>query len=167
MEKLALALVSAARKLRHYFKAHTIRVLTEHPLRAVLQKAYLSGRMVKWAIELGEHDIRIVPRNATKGQVVVDFIAEFTHKDELKENRKEENGQDTREEWLLYVDGASNPRGSGVGMVFITLEGAMMERAVTLGFATSNNEAKYEALLSGLRTAKELGIRQLIVHCDS
>ena len=42
-----------------------------------------------------------------------------------------------------------------------------MERAVTLGFAASNNEAEYEALLSGLRTAKELGIKQLVVHCDS
>ena len=67
LEKLALALVRAARKLRHYFQAHTIRVLTEHPLRAILQNAYLSGRMVKWAIELGEHDIKIVPRSAMKG----------------------------------------------------------------------------------------------------
>ena len=46
-EKLALALVNAAQKLRHYFQAHTIKVLTEHPLQAVLQKANLSGRMVK------------------------------------------------------------------------------------------------------------------------
>ncbi|KAJ8639768.1 hypothetical protein MRB53_016462 [Persea americana] len=52
-------------------------------------------------------------------------------------------------------------------MVFITPDGAIKERVVTLGFAVSNNEAKYEALLSGLRTAKELGIKQLIVHCDS
>ena len=42
-----------------------------------------------------------------------------------------------------------------------------MEMAVTLGFAASNNEAEYEALLSRLRTAKELRIKQLIVHCDS
>ena len=42
-----------------------------------------------------------------------------------------------------------------------------MERVVTLGSAASNNEAEYEALLSGLRTAKELKIKQLIVHCDS
>ena len=54
--------------------------------------------MVKWAIELGEHDIRIVPKNATKGQVVADFIAEFTHKDELKQCKKEENCQGIHEE---------------------------------------------------------------------
>ena len=122
MEKLALALVSAARKLRHYFQVHIIRVLIEHRLRAILQKADLSGRMVKWAIELGEHDIRIVPRNATKGQVVADFIAEFTHNDELKQSRKEENGLDIREEWQFYLDGVSNSQGLGAGMVFITSE---------------------------------------------
>ena len=85
----------------------------------------------------------------------------------MKQSRKEENDQDTREERQLYVDGASNSQGSGAGMVFITPEGAMMEKALTLGFVALNNEAEYEALLSGLRTAKELGIKQLIVHCDS
>ena len=66
--------------------------------------------MVKWAIKLGEHDIKIVPRSATKGLVVADFIAEFTHKDELKQSEKErkENSLDIDEEWRLYVDGASN-----------------------------------------------------------
>ncbi|KAJ8618520.1 hypothetical protein MRB53_014706 [Persea americana] len=141
--------------------------LTEHPLRAILQKADLSGRRVKWAIELGEHDIRIVPRNATKDQVEADFVAKFTHKDELKQSRKEENGLDVLEERQLYVDDASNSRGSGAGMVFITQEEAMMERAVTLGFAASNNEAEYETLLTELGTTKELGSRWLIVHCDS
>ena len=57
LEKLALALVCAARKLRHYFQAHTVRVLTENPLRAILQKTDRFGRLVKWAIELSEHDI--------------------------------------------------------------------------------------------------------------
>ena len=137
--------MSAAWKLRYYCQAHTIRVLIEYPLQAILQKADLSGRMVKWTIELGEHDIRILPKNVTKGQVVADFIVEFTHKDELKQNRKEVNGLDIREIWQLYVDSASNSRGSDAGMVFITPKGAMMVRAVTLGFAASNNEAEYEA----------------------
>ena len=49
--------------------------------------------MVKWAIELSEYDIRIVPKNAIKGQVVADFITEFTRKDESKQGEMEENGQ--------------------------------------------------------------------------
>ena len=52
MEKLALALVIASRKLRPYFHSHTIQVLTNYPLRQVLQKPDASGRLLKWAIEL-------------------------------------------------------------------------------------------------------------------
>ena len=114
LEKLALALVNVARKLGHYFQAHTIRV---HPLQAILPKANLSRMMVKWAIKLGEHDIKIVPRSAIKGQVVADFIAEFTHKEELVQSEKKqgENSLGADGEWQLYVDGASNSQGPGAG----------------------------------------------------
>ncbi|CAL9006576.1 unnamed protein product [Prunus brigantina] len=78
IEKLAFALVVSARRLRPYFEAHTIHILTNHPLRQVLQKPETSGRLVKWAIELGEFDIHYKPRPATKGQAVADFISEFT-----------------------------------------------------------------------------------------
>lgn len=67
VEKLALALVHAARRLRHYFQAHPIHVLTNHPLRQILLKPEASGRLVKWAVELGEHDISYIPRRAIKG----------------------------------------------------------------------------------------------------
>jgi hypothetical protein len=53
IEKLAFALVTSARRLRPCFQAHAIRVLTEYPLRKILQKPDLPGRLVNWAIELG------------------------------------------------------------------------------------------------------------------
>jgi ribonuclease HI len=65
------------------------------------------------------------------------------------------------------VDGASNMKGSGVGAVLISLEGLILEQAVWLGFLTSNNEAKYEALLISLRNAIRLGTDRLQVFCDS
>ncbi|GJU07443.1 reverse transcriptase domain-containing protein [Tanacetum coccineum] len=68
LEKLALALVHTARRLRRYFQAHTICVLTNQPIRQVLLKPENFGRLAKWAIELGEHDIRYKPRSAMKGQ---------------------------------------------------------------------------------------------------
>ncbi|CAL9026172.1 unnamed protein product, partial [Prunus brigantina] len=74
IEKLAFALVVSARRLRPYFQAHSIHVLTNQPLRQVLHKPETSGRLVKWAIELGEFDIHYKPRPATKGQAVADFI---------------------------------------------------------------------------------------------
>ena len=61
MEKLALALVIPSRKLRSYFHSHTIHVLTNYPLRQVLQKLDASGRLLKWAIELSQFDIEFVP----------------------------------------------------------------------------------------------------------
>ena len=53
LKKLALALVVASRKLRPYFHAHSIEVLTNYPLCQVLQKLEASGRLLKWVIELG------------------------------------------------------------------------------------------------------------------
>ena len=78
MEKLILALVSTARKLQPYFQAHTIEVPTEHPMKQILHKPETSGRLIKWAIELSEFDIRYKPRTTVKGQVLADFIMEFT-----------------------------------------------------------------------------------------
>ena len=76
--KLALALVSASKKLRPYFQCHPIVVVTNYPLRNVLHKPDLSGRLVKWAIELSEFDISYLPRTAIKSQALADFVAEFS-----------------------------------------------------------------------------------------
>ena len=78
MEKLILALVTTARRLRPYFQAHTIEIPTKHPMKQILHKPETSGSLIKWAIELSEFDIRYKPRTAVKGQVLADFIMEFT-----------------------------------------------------------------------------------------
>ena len=67
MEKLILALVTAARKLRPYFQAHTIEVPTEYWMKQVLHKPEISGRLMKWAIELSEFDIRYMLKTVIKG----------------------------------------------------------------------------------------------------
>ena len=78
MEKLILALVTTARKLRPYFQAHTIEIPTEYPMKQVLHKPETSGRLMKWAIELSEFDIRYKPKTEIKGQILADFVMEFT-----------------------------------------------------------------------------------------
>ena len=70
--------MTAARKLRPYFQAHTIEVPTEYPMKQVLHKPEVSRRLMKWAIELSEFDIRYKPKTAIKGQVLADFVMEFT-----------------------------------------------------------------------------------------
>ncbi|KAM2286603.1 hypothetical protein ACFX1S_039049 [Malus domestica] len=139
IEKLAIALVMSARKLRPYFQAYFIIVLTNHPLRQILQSPDTSGRIIKCAIALGEFDISYQPKPAEKGQTVADFIADFTYPS-------------------LYVDGSSNQQGYGAGLVLMTPDKVAMEYAIRFKFKASNNKAEYEALLAGLRLAKHLEV---------
>ena len=52
--------------------------------------------------------------------------------------------------WRVYVDGAANQRGFGVGLVLISPEKITIEKSLRLGFSATNNEAEYEALLVGM-----------------
>ena len=163
MEKLILALVTAARKLRPYFQAHTIEVPTEYPMKQVLHKPEVSGRLMKWAIELSEFDIRYKPKTAVKGQVLADFVMEFAPV-ELAEPVQP---RDDLPIWKLSVDGASNAQGSGAGLILTSPEGIDIEYALRFGFHASNNEAEYEAVIAGLNLAHSLEVDQLEVHSDS
>ena len=46
MEKLAFALVTVSRKLKHYFQAHVINVLTDHPLKKAMNKLEAVGQLI-------------------------------------------------------------------------------------------------------------------------
>ena len=163
MEKLILALVTAARKLRPYFQAHTKEVPTEYPMKQVLHKPEVSGRLMKWAIELSEFDIRYKPKTSIKGQVLADFVMEFTQI-ELAQTPHE---KDNLPIWKLSVDGASNAQGSGAGLILTSPEGIDIEYALRFGFHASNNEAEYEAVIEGLNLAHPLEVDQLEVYSDS
>ena len=111
MEKLILALVTAARKLRPYFQAHTIEFPAEYPMKQVLHKPETSGRLMKWAIELSEFDIRYKLKTTIKGHVLADFVMEFTPA-ESAENTQAPTDLPI---WKLSVDGTTNAQGSGAG----------------------------------------------------
>ena len=64
MEKLAFALVTVARKLKPYFQAHTIIVLTDQPLKRAMSSPEVAGRMALWVIKLSEFDVQYRPRTA-------------------------------------------------------------------------------------------------------
>ena len=78
IEKLAFALITASRKLRHYFQVHLINIMTDYPLTKAMNKLEAAGRLIQWAVELSEFDIRYLSRNAIKAQALADFIAKFT-----------------------------------------------------------------------------------------
>ncbi|KAK0597939.1 hypothetical protein LWI29_030052 [Acer saccharum] len=70
VEKMALALITAVRKLRPYFQAHKIGIYTNCPLKLILQKPEVSDRLTKWAIELSEFDVEYLPKTVIKAQAV-------------------------------------------------------------------------------------------------
>ncbi|GJS62234.1 reverse transcriptase domain-containing protein [Tanacetum coccineum] len=181
MEKLALALVHAARRLRRYFQAHPIKVITDSPIGQVLNNSGASGRLAKWAVELGAYGITYVPRVAIKGQVLADFLAdtpiEINATAEVANNPRVEDipeSSNAREDltpgpkaWRLYTDGASNNEGSGAGLILIAPDDVEYSYALRLNFSNSNNDAEYEALLAGLRIAKEMQVKDIHSFVDS
>ena len=162
MEKLILAL-TAARKLHPYFQAHTIEVPTEYPMKQVLHKPETLGRLMKWALELSEFDIRYKPKRAIKGQVLANFVMEFTPAELAEDTRVTLN----LPIWKLFVNGAANAQGSGARLILTSPEGIDIEYALRFGFQASNNEAEYEAVIAGLNLAHSMEVDQLEVCSDS
>ena len=130
MEKLILALVTTAKKLRSYFQAHTIEVPTEHPMKQILHRPETLGRLIKWAIELSKFDIRYRPKTVIKGKVLADFIMEFT----LAEPTEAAQLTPDLPIWKLSVDGAANAQGSGAGQVLTSPDEIDVEYALRFGF---------------------------------
>uniref|UniRef100_A0A2N9FJ95 Integrase catalytic domain-containing protein n=1 Tax=Fagus sylvatica TaxID=28930 RepID=A0A2N9FJ95_FAGSY len=135
---------------------------------ALFRSSDFSGRISKWGAHLGAYDVHYKPRTSIKGQVLADFVAEFapepSEQPTIEESPRSAEQDKGSSRWTLYVDGAANSRGSGLGVVLISPEGEMLEQAVRLGFGASNNEAEYEALLHGLRATKRLGAIFLDLH---
>ena len=78
LEKLVLTLVHATRKLPYYFQAHIVYVLTEYSLQSLLKRSDFTRRIAQWGTQLGSFDIRYKPKSSMKGQVLTDFVVEFS-----------------------------------------------------------------------------------------
>ena len=80
MEKAILAIIHTTKKLPHYFQVHTMIVLTQLPLQALLRRSDYIGRMEKWGTMLDAFDITYLPQTTVKGQILADLVADFTKK---------------------------------------------------------------------------------------
>ena len=95
-----------------------------------------------------------MPRTSIKGQVLADLVVEFA--EPLVEIAAEERNMDVKSVgvistlgplcWKVYIDGATNQRGSGVGLVLISPKKTIIEKSLRLEFSATNSEAEYEAL---------------------
>ncbi|XP_012839910.1 PREDICTED: uncharacterized protein LOC105960290 [Erythranthe guttata] len=157
MEKLALTLINAARKLRPYFQSHQVVVLTNYPLKQILRSPETSGQLAKWAIELSEYGVEFKHRPAIKAQVLADFLVEMN----LVEERN------SLPAWSINVDGSSTATGGGTGIVLTNPNGDEFEYAQRFEFTASNNVAEYEALIAGILLALAAGARKLLIQSDS
>ena len=124
IEKACLAVVFASQKLRHYMLAHTTRLVAKiDPLKYLLSKAALTGRLAKWVIILSEFDIQYVERKAIKGQAIADQLADAPIQSSLPltiDFPDESILTLTRKVWIMFFDGFFTQQGSGAGILFIT-----------------------------------------------
>ncbi|GJU55472.1 reverse transcriptase domain-containing protein [Tanacetum coccineum] len=128
MEKLVLALVHARKRLRRYFQAHPITVITDQPIKNILSNPEVAG------------------------QVLADFIVERPEDEGQDNSAKEEEPLPAR--WILFTDGSSCVDGCGAGVILTDPKGMEFTYALRFQFETTNNEAEYEALIAGLRIGK-------------
>ena len=134
-------------------------ILTDMPLRRAMSSPEVASRLALWAIELSDFDIQYRPRTAIKGQIVADFIAEFTS--------NEGKGAEKFPQWSIHTDGSSDRQAGVAGIVLLPPEGDMVECMVRLDFPTTNNEVEYEALMAGLDLAKAARAMSVVIYCDS
>nr|ABA95702.1 retrotransposon protein, putative, unclassified [Oryza sativa Japonica Group] len=169
-QKMLYAILMASRKLRHYFQAHRVTVVTSYPLGQILHNREGTGRVVKWAIELSEFDLHFEPRHAIKSQALADFVAEWTPAPEpvsIPEASTDPSQLPHTAHWVMQFDGSLSLQGAGAGVTLTSPSGDVLRYLVRLDFRATNNMAEYEGLLAGLRVAAGLGIRCLLVLGDS
>jgi ribonuclease HI len=160
IQKLLYAILITSWKLRHYFDEYKISVVPDFPLGDILHNRDATGRISKWAVELGALELKFMPRTEIKSQALVDFLAEW------RENQVPVPPF-ISDHMIMYFDGSLKLGGGGAGVLFISPKGEQLKYVFQILFEVSNNEAEYEALLHGFRLAISLGIKRLLVYGDS
>jgi ribonuclease HI len=174
-ERSCLALIYASQRLRHYFLAHKVQLMTKsHPIRSLLHRSVLSGRLAQWLLQLSQYEIVAETPTAIKSQAIADLLAQFPGEDnsfitdEVPEEINEVFLAGLADSvWTLRFDGSSTATSAGAGIVLYKDDGEAVTKSFKFDFPCSNNAAEYEAYLAGLAIAYEMGIKHLRVIGDS
>ena len=168
IERLHLALIWAIRRLRHYVTEYSILLVSRLDLlRYLFDRPVLTGRLMRWLVLLTEFDIQYMTQKSVKGSIVVDHLASLPVSDDRPIDDDFPNEQFVSmisiTGWQLHFDGASNQLGFGIGILLISPQGDHIPRSVRLAFSDlhqlTNNIVAYEACITSLETALDLGIK--------
>ena len=176
IERPCLALVWATKRLRHYVTKYSILLVSRlDSLRYMFDRHVLTGRLMRWIILLTEFDIQYVTQKSVKGSIVADHLVSLPVSDDrsIDDDFPDEQFVSVTNitGWRLYFDGAANQSRFGIGILLISPQGDHIPISIRLAFSDhhrlTNNIVEYEACITGLETALDLGIRQLEIHRDS
>uniref|UniRef100_A0A7N2N597 RNA-directed DNA polymerase n=1 Tax=Quercus lobata TaxID=97700 RepID=A0A7N2N597_QUELO len=172
IEKMCLALFFAIDKLEHYMQAYTVRLIAKaDPIKYVLSRPVVSGRIARWAVLLQQYDLAYIPQKAVKGQALADFLADHPVPSdwEFSDDFPDEDVFYIEEmpSWIMFFDGVARQEGAGAGVVFVSPQRQILLYSFSLSELCSNNVAEYQALIIGLQMAIEMGIAQLEIFGDS
>jgi len=156
LEKMVLALVTAKKKFRHYFESHSVTLVTNYPIKKLLSKPNLFGRLTKWKIEIGVYEIKYIPRAAKKSQVITNFLIEIQYFEPTEKELTVLSKEGMQ--WVLNTNGASNKEGVGIEVITESSSGVVIEEAFWLEKQMTNNEEEYKALIYSLELALKLGV---------
>ncbi|KAL5537853.1 hypothetical protein UlMin_045641 [Ulmus minor] len=174
IEKQCLALVYVAQRLRHYMLAHKVCLMSKNnPFRYMMNNSIPSSRLTRWILTLSEFDIRVVSPTAKRSQALAELLATFPTagsdliKDEVPGEAHEVATIEEEQKWQLMFDGAVAAGKRGIGIVLIAPESQVITKACKVMYGCSNNEAEYEALITGLELAASKEIAHLAIKGDS
>ncbi|GJT56388.1 reverse transcriptase domain-containing protein [Tanacetum coccineum] len=149
MEKLVLALVFAAKRLRRYFQAHPIAVITDQPIKQIISRPDVAGRLQKWSVMLGEHNITYRPRTSVKGQILADFLVEKP--DEAPPDTSVFTASNNEAEYEALIAGLRIAAQMGVRNVHVSVDSKLVANQVLGTYV-----AKEENMVKYLEKAKNL-----------
>jgi ribonuclease HI len=160
MKKICYDVVMSTRKLQHYFEAHRVRVLMNQPLNDIFENRDSSDRIGKWVMELSEHVVDFKKRSAIKSQVFTDWTDPSSYTEGVVDTP-----------WQVLCDGAWGVSGAGAATILTSPSGVKLRCAARLQFTAetskcSNNIAKYEVVLLGLRKLRAMGVQHCILKTD-
>ena len=147
-------------------QAYTIHLIAyNNPIKYVLSKPILLGRLARWGLLLTEYEIIYIPQKTIKGQALVEFLADhpilatWEISDDLP--NEEIFYVDVLPSWMMFFDGSVLYDGTSAGVVSVLPQRQILPYSFVLSERCSNNVAKYQALIIGLQMAIKMKVTSL------